>query len=77
MLPKPPRGQRSLPFQTKEEALADLYERVVSMGERLVRIESKLSKMCLAMGLDENGRPLKPKPSRLPQDRPRTLVTTD
>lgn len=68
MLPKPPRGQRSLPIQTKEEALADMYE-------RLVRIESKLSKLCLAMGLDENGRPIKPKPTRLPG--PKEYVSTD
>lgn len=57
MTPKPLRGQRSLPFQSKEEALADMYE-------RLVRIESKISKIALALGLDENGRPTRSKPPK-------------
>lgn len=52
---KPTPRQARLPFQSKEEALADMYE-------RLVRIESKLTKLLLKAGLDEHGNP--PRKSR-------------
>lgn len=55
--------QLALPhIDSPEEALADMYERLVALSERLIRIESKLTKLCLHAGLDEHGNsPRKPR----------------
>lgn len=58
--------QRHLPFETTDDALADMYERSVRSEDRLVRIESRLVRLLLHSGLDENGFPRKP-PTTKPQ----------
>lgn len=45
---------------TPEQALAEIFE-------RLVRIESKVTKLCLAAGLDQHGNPRREK-RRAPTD---------
>ena len=57
----PNKHQREMPYPTKREARAEQREAsmrlLVEILERLVRVESKLSKLCLDHGLDENGYP--------------------